>query len=328
MTTDQVAGDRSPSSRLGLGTSPLGNLYTEVGDSQARAVVDAAWEAGIRSFDTAPHYGLGLAERRLGAALAGRPREEFLLSTKVGRLLVPDPTGAGRLDDDGFAVPATLRRVWDFSAAGVLRALESSLERLGLDRVDVVYLHDPDDHWDQAVGEAVPALVELREQGVIGAIGVGMNQWRMPARFVRESDVDVVMLAGRYTLLEQPALAEFLPLCAERGVDVVAAGVFNSGLLARHEVPDDATHDYRAAPADLIDRARRIAAVCARHGTTLPTAALWFPLGHPAVTGAVVGARTEAEIRANVAALTAPPPPELWADLRGEGLLAADVPTP
>ncbi|ONI92088.1 aldo/keto reductase [Saccharothrix sp. ALI-22-I] len=328
MATDQVAGDKNPLPRLGLGTSPLGNLYTEVTDSQARAVVDAAWEAGVRSFDTAPHYGLGLAERRLGAALADRPRAEFVLSTKVGRLLVPDPAGAGRRDDDGFAVPATQRRVWDFSAAGVLRSLESSLERLGLDRVDVVYVHDPDDHWDQAVGEAVPALVELREQGVIGAVGVGMNQWRMPARFVRESDVDVVMLAGRYTLLEQPALAEFLPLCAERGVDVVVAGVFNSGLLAQHEVPDDATHDYRAAPADLIDRARRIAAVCARHGTTLPAAALWFPFGHPAVTGAVVGARTEAEIRANVAALTAPPPLGLWAELRGEGLLAADAPAP
>jgi D-threo-aldose 1-dehydrogenase len=323
MTTDQ-----KPLPRLGLGTSPLGNLYTAVTDDEARAVIDAAWKSGVRTFDTAPHYGLGLAERRLGAALADRPRAEYVLSTKVGRLLAPDPAGAGRLDDDGFVVPAAWRRVWDFSADGVRRCLESSLERLGLDRVDVVYVHDPDGHGDQAVAEAVPALVDLREQGVVGAVGVGMNQWQLPARFVRESDVDVVMLAGRYTLLEQPALTEFLPLCAERGVDVVAAGVFNSGLLARHDVPDDATHDYRAAPADLIDRARRIAEVCARHGTTLPAAALWFPFGHPAVTGAVVGARTEAEIRANVAALTAPPPAGLWADLRAEGLLAADAPTP
>jgi D-threo-aldose 1-dehydrogenase len=320
--------DRNPLSRLGLGTSPLGNLYTAVTDEQARAVVDAAWETGVRTFDTAPHYGLGLAERRLGAALAGRPRSEYVLSTKVGRLLVPDPAGAGRLDDDGFVVPAAWRRVWDFSADGVRRCLESSLDRLGVDRVDVVYVHDPDGHGDQAIAEAVPALVDLREQGVVGAVGVGMNQWRLPARFVRESDVDVVMLAGRYTLLEQPALPEFLPLCAERGVDVVIAGLFNSGLLARHDVPDDATHDYRAAPADLIDRARRIAGTCARHGTTLPAAALWFPFGHPAVTGAVVGARAEAEIRANVAALTTPPPAALWADLRAEGLLAADAPTP
>jgi D-threo-aldose 1-dehydrogenase len=327
MATEQIARDTNPVSRLGHGAAALGNLYTEVTDAQARAVVDAAWEAGVRSFDTAPHYGLGLSEQRLGAALADRPRSEFTLSTKVGRLLVPDPAGARR-DTEGFAVTTPYRRVWDFSAAGVLRSLESSLERLGLDRVDVVYLHDPDDHWEQAVGEALPALVELREQGVISAVGVGMNQWQMPARFVRESDVDVVMLAGRYTLLEQPALAEFLPLCAERGVDVIAAGVFNSGLLARQEVPDDATHDYRAAPADVIDRARRIAAVCARHGTTLPTAALWFPFGHPAVTGAVVGARAEAEIRANTAALAVPPPPGLWAELRGEGLIEAGVPTP
>jgi D-threo-aldose 1-dehydrogenase len=315
-------------SRLGLGTSPLGNLYTEVTDREARAVVDAAWESGIRIFDTAPHYGLGLAERRLGAALRDRPRAEFVLSTKVGRLLVPDPSGAGRLDDDGFVVPATTRRVWDFSADGVRRSLESSLDRLGLDRVDVVYLHDPDDHWEQAANEAVPALVELREQGVIGAIGAGMNQWQMLARFVRESDVDTVLLAGRYTLLEQPALDELLPLCAERGVDVLAAGLFNSGLLARQDVPDDATYDYRTAPADVVGRARRIAAVCARHGTTLPTAALWFPFGHPAVTGALIGARAEAELRANVAAFATPPPPELWAELRDAGLLESGVPTP
>ncbi|MDT7789677.1 MAG: D-threo-aldose 1-dehydrogenase [Pseudonocardiales bacterium] len=314
-------------SRLGLGTSPLGNLFTAVTDDEARSVVDAAWDEDVRVFDTAPHYGLGLAERRLGAALKDRPRDEFVLSTKVGRLLVPDPDGAGRLDD-GFAVPATLRRVWDFSADGVRRSLESSLDRLGLDRVDVVYLHDPDDHWDQAVGEAMPALAELREQGVIGAIGAGMNQWEMLARFVRESDVDSVLLAGRYTLLEQPALAEFLPLCAERGVDVLAAGLFNSGLLARQDVPDDATYDYLTAPAKVIGRARRIAAVCARHGTSLPAAALWFPFGHPTVTGVVVGARAEAEVRANAAALSAPPPPDLWAELRDEGLLEAGVPTP
>jgi D-threo-aldose 1-dehydrogenase len=315
-------------SRLGLGTSPLGNLYAEVTDREARAVVDAAWEAGIRIFDTAPHYGLGLAEKRLGAALKDRPRDEFVLSTKVGRLLVPDPSGADRLDDDGFVVPARWRRVWDFSADGVRRSLESSLERLGLDRVDVVYLHDPDDHWDQAFGEALPALAELRSQGVVGAIGAGMNQWQMLARFVRESSVDTILLAGRYTLLEQPALDELLPLCAERGVDVLAAGLFNSGLLASHDVPDDATYDYRTAPADVVGRARRIAAVCSRHGTTLPAAALWFPFGHPAVTGALIGARSEAELTANVAAFAAPPPPEVWADLRAEGLLTAGVPVP
>jgi D-threo-aldose 1-dehydrogenase len=317
-------------SRLGLGTSPLGNLYTEVTEREARAVVDAAWEGGVRIFDTAPHYGLGLAERRLGAALRDRPRDEFVLSTKVGRLLVPDP-GATGLDPEGFAVPATQRRVWDFSAEGVRASLEASLDRLGLDRVDVVYLHDPDDHWDQAVNEALPALVELRRQGVIGAIGAGMNQWQMLARFVLESGadaVDTILLAGRYTLLEQPAMAELLPLCARLGVKVLAAGLFNSGLLARQEVPDDATYDYRTAPAAQLGRARRIAAICARHGTTLPAAALWFPFGHPAVTGALIGARSEAEIRANLEVFTTPPPAALWADLREEQLIDVGVPTP
>ena len=320
-------------SRLGLGTSPLGNLYTEVTEREARAVVDVAWEAGVRIFDTAPHYGLGLAERRLGAALRDRPRDEFVLSTKVGRLLVPDPRGTG-LDPEGFAVPATQRREWDFSAEGVRRSLDASLERLGLDRVDVVYLHDPDDHWDQAVNEALPALVELRRQGVIGAIGAGMNQWQMLARFVLESEVnaagavDTILLAGRYTLLEQPALTELLPLCARLGVEVLAAGLFNSGLLARQDVPDDATYDYRAAPPAQLDRARRIAAICARHDTTLPAAALWFPFGHPAVTGALIGARSEAEIRANLDVFATPPPAALWSELRDAGLIDVGVPTP
>jgi D-threo-aldose 1-dehydrogenase len=290
-------------------------------DARARELVDAAWAAGVRRFDTAPHYGLGLSERRLGAALADRPRGEFTVSTKVGRLLVPDPDGGGRSDPAGFAVPATHRRVWDFSADGVRRSLDESLGRLGLDRVDVVYLHDPDDHWDQAVAEALPALLDLREQGVVRAVGVGMNQWRMPARFIREAELDVVMLAGRYTLLEQSAAAEFLPLCAERGVGVAVAGVFNSGLLARHDVPDDASYDYRPAPPDLVARARRIAAVCARHDVELPRAALWFPLRHPAVSAVVVGLGSTAELDQAVAALADPPPTALWDDLEAEDLL-------
>jgi D-threo-aldose 1-dehydrogenase len=197
--------------------------------------------------------------------------------------------------------------------------------------VDVVHLHDPDDHWDQAVHEALPALVDLRRQGVISRIGIGMNQWQMLARFVLESGsdtVDTILLAGRYTLLEQPALAELLPLCARLGVEVVAAGLFNSGLLATQEVPETATHDYRTAPAAVADRARRIAAICARHGTTLPAAALWFPFGHPAVTGALIGARSEAEIRANVAVFGTPVPSALWAELRDARLIEVGVPTP
>ncbi|GDY30259.1 aldo/keto reductase [Gandjariella thermophila] len=311
---------------LGFGAAPVGNLYREVSEAEARGAVDAAWDCGVRYFDTAPHYGLGLSERRLGAALAGRPRAEYVLSTKVGRLLEPWPGGG--MDPAGFAVPASHRRVWDFSVDGVRRSLASSLDRLGLDRVDVVLLHDPDGHWEQAVSEAYPALARLRGEGVVGAIGVGMNQCEMPARFVRHTDIDVVMLAGRYTLLEQPAADDLLPLCAERGVSVLAAGVFNSGLLARPDVPEHATYDYAPAPPALLERARRIAAVCRRHGVTLPRAAAWFPLGHPAVASVVLGTHNAAQVTENAGLLAEPVPAELWDELRAEGLLRGDVPVP
>ncbi len=313
-------------SGLGFGGAPIANLYTAVSDSDAQATVDAAWDAGVRYFDTAPHYGLGLSERRFGAALRDRPRSEFVISTKVGRLL--EPSSGGGLDEAGFLVPATHRRVWDFSADGVRRSLDDSLQRLGLDHVDIVYLHDPDNHWEQAFSEGLPALQSLKSQGVIGAVGVGMNQWQMPERFIREGSLDYVMLAGRYTLLEQESLASFLPLCLERGVSVVSVGVFNSGLLARPSVPSDATYNYSAAPAAVLDRARRIAAVCSRHGAVLPQAALQFPFGHPAVKAIAVGARSAAEITENAALFADKVSPDLWADLKAEGLLAADVPTP
>jgi D-threo-aldose 1-dehydrogenase len=224
-------------SRLGFGGASLGNLYLETPDAQARASVDAAWDGGVRYFDTAPHYGLGLSERRLGAALAGRPRADYVLSTKVGRLLVPNkaPTGSD-LEAGGFAVPDDLVRRFDFSRDGVLRSLEASLDRLGVGRVDIVYVHDPDEHMDQAIAEAIPALAELRDQGVVGAVGAGMNQWQALRRMVREADLDVVMLAGRWTLLDRSG-APLLAACAERGVAVVAAAPYNSGLLARSRRP-------------------------------------------------------------------------------------------
>ena len=232
---------------LSLGCAQLGNLYREVSDEEARATVDAAWDLGVRYFDTAPHYGLGLSERRLGAALAARPRDAYVVSTKVGRLLEPADVVDG-LDDEGFAVPATHRRVWDFSRDGIRRSSSQSLERLGLDRVEIVYLHDPDDHWNDVLETGFPALAELRAEGVVDSIGAGMNQAAMLAELVRHTDVDVLMLAGRYTLLEQGALDDLLPLCDERGVAIVAAGVFNSGLLARAHPPDDAKYDYGEAP--------------------------------------------------------------------------------
>ncbi|OUC98018.1 aldo/keto reductase [Streptosporangium minutum] len=307
-------------SEYGFGAAPIGNLFTAVGDDEARATVDAAYDAGFRYFDTAPHYGLGLSERRLGTALAGRPRDSYTLSTKVGRLLVPAPTGVpAARDDQGFDVPADLRRVWDFSRDGVRRSLEESLLRLGLDAVDIVLIHDPDDHWEQAVSEAYPALAELRDQGVVKAVGVGMNQSEMLTRFVRETGVDMVMLAGRHTLLDQSGEEELLPLCQERGVSVVAAGVFNSGLLATHE--PSGTYDYAPASEPLLARARRIAAVCERHGVTLPQAALAFPLRHPAVASVVVGARSAAEVTRNAALTARPVPEDLWAELAAEDLI-------
>ncbi|MFD9408606.1 aldo/keto reductase [Streptomyces sp. NPDC059989] len=314
-------------SELALGCAALGNLYRPVTDEAAHATVDAAWDAGVRTFDTAPHYGLGLSERRLGAALRDRPRDTYTLSTKVGRLLVPDPRGIPGNDlDHGFAVPATHRRVWDFSADGVLRSLEASLERLGLDRVDIALLHDPDDHAEQALREAYPALERLRGEGVVGAIGIGMNRSALPARFLRETDIDVVLLAGRYTLLEQDGLTELLPEAAARGRSVIIGGVFNSGLLTAPR--PGATYDYAPAPQPVLDRALRLLAVTERHGVPLRAAALRFPFGHPSVASVLTGSRSPEEVRDTVEQLRRPIPDALWDDLRAEGLLDPDTPVP
>jgi D-threo-aldose 1-dehydrogenase len=306
---------------VGLGAAPFGNLFLETTDAETLDATRAAWAGGVRYFDTAPHYGLGLSESRLGAALAERPRDDYVISTKVGRLLVPTPERAGELDDDGFIVPAATRRVWDFSRDGILHSVDSSLERLGLNDVDILYLHDPDDHWDEASTTGIDTLVELREQGMTHAIGAGMNQSAMLAEFVRRCDVDIVMLAGRYTLLDQSALDDLLPLALERGVGVVAAGVYKSGLLARAEVPDDARFEYRAAPPELVARAREIAAICGRYGVTLPEVAVQFPLRHPAVISVVVGVRDGAQSEATLERSEVAIPDDLWSELESAGYL-------
>ncbi|MER6160714.1 aldo/keto reductase [Streptomyces sp. NPDC001868] len=310
---------------LAYGAAGIGNLFRPVADEEAAAAIDAAWDAGIRTFDTAPHYGLGLSERRLGAALRGRPRESYTISTKVGRLLVP-ADGDGDDLADGFAVPATHRRVWDFSADGVRRSLEASLGRLGLDRVDIVLLHDPDDHAAQALDEAYPALERLRGEGVVGAIGVGMNQCPVPTRFLRDTDIDVVLLAGRYTLLEQEGLDALLPEAEARGRSVQIGGVFNSGLLI--DPKPGATYDYAPAPDPVLDRALRLKAVTERHGVPLRGAALAFPFAHPAVASVLTGARSAEEVRDAVDLLGRPLPAALWDDLRAEGLLHPNTPVP
>jgi D-threo-aldose 1-dehydrogenase len=300
---------------LGFGAAPIGNLYRAIDDETARLAVAAGWEGGIRYFDTAPHYGLGLSELRLGAALREYPRAEFTISTKVGRVLVPNPAPTGSdLEKGGFAVEDTLRREDDYSRDGVLRSLESSLGRLGVDHIDIVYVHDPEDHMEPALHEAVPTLVELRDQGVIGAVGVGMNFVEPLRRFVTETDTDVVMVAGRWTLVDRSA-APLLEDCLDRGVAVVSAAPFNSGLLSRPEPPDDARFDYGPAPPDVLAAARACAQACIAHGTTLPTVALQFPLLHPAVCSVVAGMRTACQCALNLEWASAEIAEHLWAAL-------------
>ncbi|MFE7243072.1 aldo/keto reductase [Streptomyces sp. NPDC057580] len=336
MRTDERGAGPAPPSRtlglsgvrvtaLGFGAAAVAGLYEAVGEDEAATAVEAAWDAGIRYFDTAPHYGLGLSERRLGAALRAMPRDEFTLSTKVGRVLVPHD-GGGDDRAAGFAVPAAYRRMWDFSADGVRRSLEDSLTRLGLDRVDLVLLHDPDDHEDQAFREAYPALEELRSQGVVRAIGAGMNQSRMLARFLADTDIDAVLCAGRYTLLEQGALDVLLPAAEAAGKSVIIGGVFNSGLLADPE--QGARYDYAAAPEDVLRRAVRMREITESQGVPLRAAALRFPFGHPAVASVLVGARSAHQVRDAAEQFHRSVPDTVWKALRAQDLLAGGVPVP
>lgn len=304
---------------LGLGTAPLGGMFAAVSDEDAVATVAKAYELGLRFLDTAPLYGSGSSETRTGTALRDLGADDVVVATKVGRILRPTDDAPESI----FVGSPPLEPSFDFSRDGVLRSLEASLDRLGLDRVDIVHIHDPDDHFRAAITEAYPALHDLRADGVIGAVGAGMNQWQMLARFAVEADFDCFLVAGRYTLLDQSALGELLPRCADRGISVICGGVYNSGLLAGGD-----TFDYAPAPASVMRRARRLAKVCSRCGVPLKAAAIRFPLGHPAVAAVVVGARSAAEIEENVRMFKYPIPSELWEELRTEGLLAPDAPTP
>ncbi|WP_327351769.1 aldo/keto reductase [Streptomyces sp. NBC_01304] len=314
-------------SELSYGGAGIGNLFAPVTDADAAASVEAAWDAGIRYFDTAPHYGLGLSERRLGEVLRGRDRSTYTISTKVGRRLEPvaEPTGDD-LRDGGFAVPNAHRRIWDFSADGVRRTIESSLERLGLDRVDVVYLHDPDNHGEEAFRDGYPALEQLRAEGMVGAIGAGMNQAEMLTRFVRDTDIDAVLCAGRYTLIDHEALAELLPAAEERGTSIVIGGVYNSGLLA--DPKPGARFNYQEAPDELLDRARSLAALAERHGTTLRAAALAFPFGHPSVASVLIGVRSPAQVVDGAEQFATEVPADFWKAARAAGHLPPEVPVP
>jgi D-threo-aldose 1-dehydrogenase len=299
-------------SRLALGGAPLAGLYRPVTDDKAERTVRRALERGIRYVDTAPHYGAGRSEHLIGRVLAGRPRSSFSVSTKVGRRLRPR-LAAEPPDDAGFAAEPAYKREWDWSRDGIRRTLSESLDRLGLDRIDVAYLHDPDDHEEQVYAAAYPELVRLRDEGVVTAIGAGMNQTAMLTRFAERLDIDVVLCAGRYTLLDRSAREDLLPVCLERGVSVIVGGVFNSGLLA--DPKPGATYDYAPAPADLVERARRLRDACAAHGVPLRAAAMQFPLRHPAVTSVVAGCRSPEEVDDNTASLSDPIPDSLWDEL-------------
>jgi D-threo-aldose 1-dehydrogenase len=320
---------------LGFGTAPLGNLYRPISDELAHDTLQAAWDTGCRYFDTAPLYGLGLSEDRVGRFLRTRNRDDYVISTKVGRLLKACPpesrTGIGKF----FDTP-NRQEVYDYSYDGVMRSFEASFERTGLDRFDILFVHDVDifTHGSKQASDAridefmkggYYALLSLRDQGVIKAFGGGINEWQVCETLARRGDFDLFLLAGRYTLLEQEALDSFLPLCTERGIGIVLGGPYNSGILARGP-SDDAQYNYSNAPKDVIDKVRRINAVCERHGVRMIEAALNFPLRHPAVVSVIPGGQSVGEVQSNREILGKDIPAALWSDLKAEGLMGGDAP--
>jgi D-threo-aldose 1-dehydrogenase len=305
-------------------------FVTAGGEAESHALFDHAWSRGFRYFDTAPFYGRGLSEHRYGASLRRRPRDEFLLSTKVGRLLRPNPS----VPPSPSALPFDV--VHDYGYDGVMRSIEDSLQRLGLARIDIAYLHDVNPKWHgadyerrfrEALEGGYRALDRLRSEGVIRAVGVGVKDWDVCLRFARAARFDCFMLAGAYTLLHQESLREFLPHCVANGIDVVLASPYNSGILASG-ARDDATYFYAPAPREVVDKVQRLAAVCERHAVPLGAAALQFPLAHPAIVSVVAGFRTIAEVDLNLRWLEWPIPRALWDELRAERLLPADAPVP
>ncbi|HEX7273600.1 MAG TPA: aldo/keto reductase [Casimicrobiaceae bacterium] len=328
-------GNGPPVSRLGFGAAPLGNLYTPVAEDEALEAVRAAYDGGIRYFDTAPLYGHGMSEHRCGQVLRQYPRDSFTLSTKVGRVLRAGRDAGEAFD--GYADALPFRAVYDYSYDGAMRSFEDSLQRLGTDRIDILLVHDIDvrthgideqkRRFDESVNGAFKALCRLRDDGVVAAIGLGVNEVEVCLAVADTVDIDCLLLAGRYSLLEQGALDALLPLCASRQIGVIVGGPFNSGILATGATRD-ARYDYRLAPTQVAERVGRIEAVCKRHRVPLAAAALQFPYGHPAVASVIPGARTRAEVGQNLALLQIAIPADLWRELKAEGLLRLDAPCP
>lgn len=311
--------------RLGLGCAAIGGLYGDIPDEQATQVVHKALDLGLNLFDTAPLYGSGKSEQRLGQALQGVARDSYVLASKVGRLLVPSEG-----DERGqsiFGDPPPFKPVFDFSYDGVMRSLEESLKRLGVERIDILHIHDPDNHWQEAIDGAYPALDALRSQGVIRAVSAGMNQWEMLARFARGGDFDCFLLAGRYSLLDQSALDELLPLCVEKNIGIMAGGTYNSGILAKGAKPG-ATYNYGEAPTDIMQKAQAIEAVAERHGVDVKAAASQFVFAHPAITCIIPGTRQPARVEENFNLLTQDIPADFWDELQTEHLLHDSAPVP
>jgi D-threo-aldose 1-dehydrogenase len=336
-TLTTQAGRTLAFSAFGFGAAPIGNMNRVLSEAEAEATVRQAWALGLRYFDTAPLYGHGLSEQRVGAALSGEARDAFLLSTKVGRLL--EPCAPGDEDSGIYLGVQPVKVAYDYSYDGVMRSHEASLKRLGLDRIDILYVHDIDamTHGSREAAEARTrelidqggwrALDQLRAAGDVAAIGAGVNEWEPCARLLELADPDIFLLAGRYTLLEQEALTSLLPACAARGVGVVIGGPFNSGILATGPI-EGAVYNYAPAPEPILRRTAAIEAVCAQHGVKLAQAALEFPLGHPAVVSVIPGGQTPDQVAQNLALLTAPIPTTLWAELKAAGLMRPDAPTP
>jgi D-threo-aldose 1-dehydrogenase len=321
---------------IGFGGAPLGNMYQPLSDADALATVRACYDAGIRYFDTAPLYGYGLSEHRVGEALRGEDRDSYVLSTKVGRLLKPgDPR---TLEHGQFKDALPFAEVYDYSFDGVMRSVEDSLQRLGTHRIDILLVHDLDvwTHGSEAARQervaefmagGYKAMIELRDQGAVRAIGAGINETAACQDLAQRGDFDCFLLAGRYTLLEQAPLDALLPLCERRGIALIIGGAYNTGILATGAV-EGAYFQYAPAPPEIMERVRRIEAVCARHGVRLPTAALQFPLGHPAVATVIPGTRAPAEVTQNLEIFAPEIPADFWAEMKQEGLLRKDAPTP